>query len=163
MSQTAYLTQMAAAYEGGHGQLEKVISARNNSGAEIPHGRAVVFDTGAGTTELAIKLPSLVSDVILGALLYEHSHETGAGNGIPANGVGSIVSQGEIWMFTEQAVGPADPVFVRYNAAGGTGTSPAVGQVRKDADTAKAVAATNARFRTTAVAGGLVLVEWNAP
>ena len=163
MSQTSYLSTMQAAYEGGHGVLEKVITVRNNAGAEIPHGRAVVFDGGAGTTEIAAKLPSGSTDVIMGALLYEHSHETANGNGIPANGTGSVVSRGEIWMFTEQAVTPADPVFVRYNAAGGTGSSPAVGQVRKDADTAKAVAATNARFRTVAAAGALVLVEWNLP
>ena len=163
MSQLTYRTTMQQAYEGGHGQLEKVNTIRNNSGIEIPHGRAVVFDAGAGTTEIAAKLPSALADVVLGALMYEHSHETVNGNGIPNGGVGSVVSKGEVWMFTEQAVTPADPVFVRYVVAGGTGTTPAFGQVRKDADTLKAAPVTNARFRTTAAAGGLVLVEWNLP
>ena len=163
MSQLTYRTTMQQAYEGGHGQLEKVVTIRNNSGAEITYGHAVVFDTGAGTTEIAAKLPSALADVVMGALLYEHSHETANGNGIPDDGVGSVVSKGEIWMITEQAVTPADPVFVRYVLAGATGTTPALGQVRKDADTLKAAPVTAARFRTVAAAGALVLVEWNLP
>ncbi len=163
MSQLTYQKTMTAAYEGGHAEIETVIPVRNNSGAIIPWGRAVVFDAGAGTTDLAARLPSGSTDVILGALMYDHSHESAEATGLADDNMGSVVSHGQVWMFAEQAVTPADPVFVRYNAAGGTGTSPAVGQVRKDADTAKAVAATNARFRTSAAAGGLVLVEWNVP
>ena len=117
---------------------------------------------GIGITQISAILIGFLL-LILGALIYDHSHESAEATGLADDKMGSVVSHGQVWMFTEQAVTPADPVFVRYNAAGGTGTSPAVGQVRKDADTAKAVAATNARFRTGAAAGGLVLVEWNVP
>lgn len=163
MSQTSYSVNMAAAFVGGHAKLDTVISGRNNSGAGIPYGRAVVFDPGAGTTDLAVKLPSLVGDSIRGVALYEHAHEPQP-NGIADDAMVSICSQGQVWMETEQAVTPASPVFVRYNAAGATGTNPAVGKVRLDADTAKAVdMSARARFLTSAAAGGLVLVEWNLP
>ena len=97
-----------------------------------------------------------------GAVIFDHAHEIQT-TGIPDDGMVSIVSKGQIYMITEQAVTPADPVFVRFNAAGATGTTPAVGQVRKDADTAKADAVTSARFMGVAAAGALVLVDWNLP
>ena len=162
MSQTSYSVYMNAAFVGGHAQLVTVTTGRNNSGAEIPYGRAVVFDTGAGTTQIAVKLPSATGQKMMGAVLYDHAHEIQT-TGVPDDGVLSLVSRGQVWMETEQAVTPNDPVFVRFNAAGATGTSPAVGKVRLDADTGKADAVTAARFLTTAAAGGLVLVEWNIP
>lgn len=163
MSQTSYSVYMASAFVGGHAKLDTVITGRNNSGAELPYGRAVVHDTGAGTSDTAVKLPSLAGDVIRGVALYEHAHEIQT-TGIPDDGMVSIASRGQVWMETEQAVTPSSPVFVRYNAAGATGTNPAVGKVRLDADTAKAVdMSSRARFLTSAAAGGLVLVEWNLP
>lgn len=152
---------MQAAYEGGHAQLISVRSGRNNSGANVPVGRGVVHDTGAGTSELAFKLPSLVGDVILGVLISDQTHPQNGG--VPDDAMGSIVTHGEVWVSVEQAVTPSSPVFCRYNAAGATGTNPAVGKFRTDADTAKAVAMTNARFLTSAAAGGLALLQINIP
>lgn len=162
MAQTSYALSMAAAYPGGHGQLDKVNTARNNTVSEIPYGLIVVFDTGTGTTEIAAKPPAGSTDVALGAVLYDHAHEQTT-TGVPAGAVMNVASKGEVWCYTEQAVTPNDPVFCRFDAAGATGTNPAVGRVRKDADTAKAFAMTNARFRTSAAAGALVMVEFNLP
>jgi hypothetical protein len=163
MSQTSYGVTMTPAFVGGHAQLIQCITGRNNSGAELPYGRAVVYDAiNAGSTEKAVALPSLTGQKIVGAVIFDHAHEIQT-TGIPDDGMVSIVSKGQIYMITEQAVTPADPVFVRFNAAGATGTTPAVGQVRKDADTAKADAVTSARFMGVAAAGALVLVDWNLP
>jgi hypothetical protein len=73
----------------------------------------------------------------------------------------AIMRKGRIWLVTEQAVTPADPVFVRYAA----NSFSVLGRVRKDNDGGSAAAAlgtANARFCTTqATIGGLVLVEIN--
>jgi hypothetical protein len=165
MPQTTYGLTLTAAYEG-MAKVERggARSGRNNSGAEIPYGRIVVYDSGAGLSDMPIsfKLPATSGDKILGGLMYEQAHE-GTVTGVPDDAINSIVHQGKMWILTEQAVTPADPVFVRYDISGATGTSPALGKVRKDADTAKAVALTNAQFMSTAAAGALVEVMFNLP
>lgn len=71
----------------------------------------------------------------------------------------TILRRGWIYVKTEQAVVPGDPVFIRYTLAGATGTNPELGKARKDADTAKAVAFTGATFESTTAADGLALVR----
>lgn len=162
-AQTAYTIYHAAGYEGGVNSDEKrVRTARNNTATPIPQGRFVVFDSGGGTTELAAALPSATGQKILGVVMLDQARETVA-VGYAQNELMSVMYEGAILVRTEQAVTPLDPVFVRYNAAGGTGTNPAVGQVRKDADTAKADALTSAQFMTSAAAGELVWVGLNLP
>jgi hypothetical protein len=157
---------MVQAYEGGHAQLESVRSGRNNSGVVQPVGRAVAFDTGGGTTELAFRALTGAGDTILGVLLSDQTIPQNvviANGGVLANAMASIVARGEVWVSVEQAVTPVSPVFTRHTLAGATGTNPAVGKFRTDADTAKAVAVANARFLTSAAAGGLALLQINIP
>lgn len=162
-AQTSYSIYHAAGYEGGLDSDDKRIrTARNNTATPIPQGRFVVFDTGAGTSELAAALPSATGQSILGVVTLDQARETVA-VGYAQNELMSVIYEGKVLVRTEQAVTPNDPVFVRFNAAGGTGTNPAVGQVRKDADTAKADAATNCRFFSSAAAGDLVWVLLNLP
>lgn len=139
MSQTSYSVNMAAAYVGGHALLTQVISARNNSAVQIPYGTAVAFDLNTGTTDLAVRLPAAAADLIRGVAMYDAAHESAAPGatgltGIAAGAMLSVVREGQVWMITEQAAGPNDPVYVRYNVTGATGTTPALGQVRKSPD-----------------------------
>lgn len=159
--QTSYSVYMQPAFVGGHGQLITVGTARNNSGVEIPYGRAVVHDAGTGTSDIAAKLPALITDVVKGFALYEHSHEPTA-IGILDDKVFSLLRKGQIWVEIEQDMTPNDPVFVRMVVAGATGTSPAAGKVRKDADSSKAVAIP-ASVLIGGVAGGLAFIEVNIP
>lgn len=63
----------------------------------------------------------------------------------------SILDQGGIWVYSEEAVSDRDPVYVR-TAAGAGGT--VLGAFRNDADTASCVRVTGARFvRDSAEAG----------
>lgn len=171
MSQTSYSINMQQAYEGSHGTLSYVRPGRNNQATAQPVGRMVAHDTATGTggvanAELAFRALSAGTDVLLGVLIQDHTHpqiNPVANGGVPSNAVGSIVSRGEVWVQVEQAVNPSSPVFVRFNAAGATGTNPAVGRFRTDADTSRAVAVPTARFLTTAAAGGLALLEINLP
>lgn len=162
-AQTSYSTYHAAGFEGGvDNDTKRVRTARNNTATPIPQGRFVVFDAGAGTSELAAKLPDATGQQILGAVMLDQAREVVA-VGYAQNELMSVLYEGKILVRTEQAVTPADPVFVRFNAAGATGTNPAVGQVRKDADTAKADALPSARFMSSAAAGDLVWVFVNLP
>lgn len=70
-----------------------------------------------------------------------------------AGDVLACVSEGEIWVTTEVAVVPGDPVFVRY---AGTGTK---GAVRKSDPGSEAAQLAGARFTSTAGIGGLAKVE----
>lgn len=162
--QTSYSVTMAAAYEGGHGELKRVTGRRNNSGAAIKFGRFVVFDAGAGTSDLAARLPTTVAtDVVLGATMHDHSRELPT-EGIPDDQMFNCVAEGQVWIPCETAMTPASPVFVRAVTAGATGTSPEQGKIRNDADTAKAIdVSSKARVIIGAAAGGLCLVEVNFP
>lgn len=163
MSQTSYSVNMAKAYEGGHGELTRVTGRRNNSGAAIPFGRFVVFDAGAGTTDLAAKLPAATTDVVVGVAMHDHSRELPT-DGVPDDAMFNAVAQGQVWMTCETDMTPASPVFCRAVVAGATGTSPAAGKIRNDADTAKAIDMSGrARIIMGALAGGLCLVEVNLP
>lgn len=165
MSQLSYSLNLSVAYEGciGDTRPANVFAVRNNSGADIPFGRFVVHDTGSGTSEMACKLPSASGDKILGVLSHSHSHYVDSATGLADDEIGNVVSNGLVWMVAEEALNPSDPVFVRYDATGATG-SQALGRVRNDADTSKAVAATNCRFVTSAAAAGdLILVQVNIP
>ncbi len=133
MSQLTYAVYHLAQFLGAHGQVQRAIPGRNNSGAEIAYGRACVHDAGAGTSDLAFKLPSAATEPIKGVLMYDHGHEPET-TGLGDDKIGTLLQQGDMCMLTEQAVLPTDPVYVRFEATGASGTTPAVGQVRKDND-----------------------------
>jgi hypothetical protein len=172
--QTTYSINMAAAFEGQIAESgpKRIRTGRNNMAAtQIGYGRFVAFDGGSGTSDIAIKLPDALANEFKGVLVWQAAHEPQTTGIDPVTGIGDVMEQGTVWMLTEQAVGPADPVFVRVDvSASPTGTSPAVGKVRKDADPTgglasvdRAVAMTNARFLSTAAAGALVKVQLNLP
>lgn len=79
--------------------------------------------------------------------------------GFPANAMVEYLQMGDVWMITEEAIAVADigaPVFYRYaTGAGGT----VMGRVRKAAVASEAEALPNAKFMSTAAAGGLVIVR----
>lgn len=68
----------------------------------------------------------------------------------------SVMKKGKVYVKVEEAVTPDDDVFVRFaNGAGGT----VKGIFRTDADTATAVQVTNAKFMTSADAGGVAVID----
>jgi hypothetical protein len=68
--------------------------------------------------------------------------------------------KGRIYVYSEQAVSPSDPVFLRF-VIGAAGT--AIAHFRKDADTAKAFEVTAAQWVGTITAAGIVVLEVNLP
>jgi len=72
----------------------------------------------------------------------------------------STCTRGRIVVYVEEAVTPLSSVYLRYKA---NGTGKTTGQFRKDADSSKAVLISNARFKSTTSAAGLVELEINNP
>lgn len=68
-----------------------------------------------------------------------------------------LLRKGRIWVISEDAFTPSDPVFVRVVA----GVGEELGTFRTDADTADAIAFTAARWMTSGDAGGLGVLEVN--
>jgi hypothetical protein len=164
MSQTSYTSYMSTAYDGLPVQIDYAQPARNNAATDQAFGLFVAFDGGAGTTDQAIRPMNASGDIIQGVVLWDAAHDPSQVlNGIPQNGQCSVLRHGTVWVRCEQAMTPADPVFVRYTLAGATGTSPALGKIRKDADTAKAVAVPRCQVVIGAAAGELCLVQVNLP
>ncbi|HSN27178.1 MAG TPA: hypothetical protein VLT45_12860 [Kofleriaceae bacterium] len=122
-----------------------------------------------GTADNQCVLPGASTDITgpaaLGFAIYDPSKPTNwppsaTTVAYPQGQACPLLRKGRIWVVTEQAVTPADPVYVRYAA----GSFSVLGRVRKDADTASAAALGTgvAKFCTTqATIGGLVLVEIN--
>ena len=164
MSQTSYTSYMGTAYDGLPVQIDLAIPGRNNAATDQAFGLFVAFDGGAGTTDQAIRPMNATGDTIQGVVLWDAAHDPSTVlNGIPQNGQCSILRHGLVWVRVEQDMIVSDPVFVRYTLAGATGTSPALGKVRKDADTAKAVAVPRCSVVIGATAGNLALINVNLP
>lgn len=135
----------------------------NEDTVSLPYGRFVKAGTAGGVVPL-----DNTADVLVGITVFNEQQEkgpiSGAVNGqvqagIPSNKPVALLEEGEIYMIAEQAVTPSNSVFVRF---GGTLTGfNAIGRVRADDDTATAKAEPRAKFRSSAAAGGLVIVYFN--
>lgn len=160
--QTSYSLNPSVSYEGQIVKGLSVVARTNRSGAAMPLGRFVKsMDSNSTASELAIDIlaTGAVAADIAGVLAHSHAGTTLSASGpgfLEDKRSGNVVKEGVVWVWTEEAVGPADPLFVRI-IDGGAGK--AVGQVRKSADTATAIAFPNARFDSKASAGSLVKVS----
>ena len=168
-AQLTYTQNHSAAYAGDKANSDDmtVKAGLNTDVVELPYGRAVVL--GAALASPGVNDPSScilpvdANSVFLGVNLHSQAHNPNNTNGVLVGDMLNVMTKGLVYVEVEQAVTPASAVFFRHTLAGATGTSPALGKFRTDADTAKALAVTNARFRGTAAAGGIVALELNMP
>jgi hypothetical protein len=168
--QTSYPTQPAAGRIGQLSDSSQHDIVSRVSAAKIPFGRFVSF-ASAGV----VKLPAAATDIINttsyavseGIAIENPSKESTAANTLglaganaPSYDIGdeiAVLKRGRCIVYSEQAVGPADPVFVRFSARG---TSELVGNFRKDVDTDKASAlGEKAHWVGTISAAGLVEID----
>lgn len=68
-----------------------------------------------------------------------------------------VLTFGDIWLWSEEAVNDGDPVFVRIVAA--TAPNNIIGRVRKTADSTNTLAYSKARFIMRSTGAGLVKVN----
>lgn len=158
--QTTYSATMNAAFEGQRATLELTnVMSKVAEGGDIPFGRAVVRGTGDDQA----KLPTATGQLFVGITemttawaengsglhLYEQYREM------------NIIDFGSVWVYTEQAVQPGDPVYFRHTAA--AAPLDVVGRFRKDASGGDADLIQGATFETTTAAGGIAQIKLNAP
>lgn len=165
MPQTTYsdergLALLGALVDSGPNEIVTRFSA-----AAIPFGR---FVSKASGDDSKVALPAATGDVtgqgaLQGVAIRTQAIQTDLSVPLAqyaAKDAINVLKDGRVYMYAEQTVTPTDPVFVRFTANGATGL---VGQVRKDADTARAVQFTGARYVSSADAGDLVAVEFSIP
>jgi hypothetical protein len=140
----------------------------------IGFGLGLVFDSSRTpqNNRASVKLPSASGDLFAGVAVLSRKQVT---TGTPA-GFGDLTTtedaqydigdpirlrtKGRLYVWSEQAVGPTDPVYLRFTA-NGAGTL--AGYFRKDADTNKASLIANARWVGTITAAGIIVLEINKP
>jgi hypothetical protein len=171
MAQLSYAEQPQAfagmiADFGGRRSVQSMLNGE--AAAEIAFGKFVVQSTpqtpgpasaGGGTPALA-KLPAAAGDdfsgggVVLQSHDYDKRLDLGAVGVLPKRIMG-VMRVGKVWMRCEQAMAVTDPVFIRHTTNGAL----VPGDVRKDADTARAVQLYGARVVQATTAAGLVQIE----
>lgn len=166
--QTAYDSAPPAARKGMLADTgnHDIITAL--AGEDIVHGRFVTDQDGA-----AVLLPAAAAatDTILGVAVASHAIESGVADGseptILENKDLNVLRKGRIWVWCETAFTRAsDTLYVRFTA-NGAGKYP--GQVRNDADSAKADELGTGgylvahRVLNDLTAAGLLQIEINLP
>ena len=151
-----YAAEHSAAFEGQRANLGLTnITSKVAEGSDIAFGRAVV----RGTADNQALLPSTTGEDFMGVTeLTTAWAETGTDLHLyTENREMNLIDFGEIWVYTEQAVVPGDPVFFRHTV--NTAPLDIIGRFRKDLDTDKADAIPGATFETTTGAGGIAKIH----
>lgn len=162
MSQTSYALNQARAREGMVDyQLMNPVIVSKLASVVIPMGR-IVARQGTDTHDqcsLADATGEVTGQAWGVSILDVAREQSGAGE-FPVGWSVPILRRGYIWLLAETDMTQGLVPFVRFaSGAGGT----ALGKIRKDADTATAVALPGLRCETTIAAAGLVLVSVNLP
>jgi hypothetical protein len=138
------------------------------SAAAIAFGIGVAYDGAATDESPRVKVPTAITDVLIGITRKVFKQATGVDNDflsvVTSTTQGAryeiaepitVRTLGEIWVFAEVAVNPSLPVFWRCVTNGGL----TAGDFRTDADTNRAIAVPNARWKSANAAAGLALLE----
>lgn len=129
--------------------------------ATIYAGRAVV----AGTNPGDVVLPSATGQTFLGIAFLNPQWGISEPDMLDGtNGPGfkptqpvSVFTFGDIWVYSEVAVNPGDPVYFRHTA--GTAPNTVIGRFRKNADTDKADQIVGATYIDKSSGAGLVRIN----
>ena len=161
MSQLSYSIDQAVGFEGlqaDAGIATDVMSFSNAAAALI--GKFACRDTA----DNSMKHPAAATDVTdqkdqLGVVIHTHALESSASGDpqYPLKSAVPVLTKGRVWVKVEEAVTPDSDVYVRF----AVGTGSVLGAFRASADTATAALLPNARarYRSTAAANGLALLE----
>ena len=90
----------------------------NKTGAVMAYGRLVAWDATNNRHSLLNATGQKPLGIVVKNSIYEDSKDAQEFVGYPDKRESEILTQGDIWVFTEQAVTPASPVFARHTANG---------------------------------------------
>lgn len=121
---------------------------------QIPVGRFVAYADASGSIA---RLPSAITDKLIGVSIRSHEIVNESGVDIPVKTAFNAMLSGDIYVQVETAVAANDPVHVRCIA----GTAPAdkLGAVRATADGVNTQLFAAARFMTSAPANGIAILR----
>lgn len=166
--QTTYTQAPAIGFSGmlhGDGSHHIITMVNKEATQSLTIGAAVCFE--GSTNDQGALAPDATTDKIAGILIHSHTYaisdmsETGAaggGPGLKPATVLSVLVRGEVLVTAEEAVAPADRLFIRVVATG----AEVEGALRKSADASDCIdSTTQGRWMTTAGAGGLAVLSVN--
>lgn len=159
VGQTSYDLVPAKAFAGMLADLtdNDVVSLVNAQAADIPFGVAIAN----GASELKGELPNNMGDFIRGIAVHSHAYDNASlsnANGVPDKAMINVLRRGRVWAICEDGCSPEGDVFVRIAANGG---NTQLGRLLGADDGANAGKLVGAVWKTTALAGGLAIVEIN--
>lgn len=161
--QTTYGTTLPVAFAGmradnADANVDSYLNAE--ASAEMPFG--VFVAVGGSLGDQGAILPAASTAKLLGVLQHAHGFAIGTQQGTTGLKAGvqlPILTRGRIWVVSETAAAPGDPVFVRY-AAGAGGTQ--LGAVRNATVASEMIDhSSKAKYLTTCLAGGLAIISVN--
>lgn len=162
--QTAYEQNLTIGHEGMLADItdNTVITGINETDAVLPFGVLVVQDA-AGTAGNAVKTVVSDSAVALGiavdSFAFETTKDSNDRPGYPDNQPVNVLTEGTIIVYSEEAVGVGDAVYVRTVASG----TNYAGRFRKTSVSGKTSLVGNAQFVSKTSGAGLALVQVNGP
>jgi hypothetical protein len=166
--QTTYPFNYSAVQKGQAVENGAYRDSTGYSTAAIEFGVGLVYSGTSVDESFGLRLPTATTDVFIGVAKKILKQPRGLDNDflsvvtsttqVARYEIGdpiTIRTLGQIWVYSEQAVAPTDPVFFRCV----TNVALLAGDFRKDADTARAVQLSNARWVSKTSAAGLALLE----
>ena len=155
---TLVFSNTNAKLEAGAGTQAVAVTASNVTGDPIAFGLGL----SNGSANNRTQLPSATSFIFQGVAARDQREQTlitGIAQYVAGDAV-SVLRKGRIWVPTEEAVTPADSVFLRHTINGAL----TVGGWRTDADTARADdVSTFCSWLDYDSANGLALLDINLP
>jgi hypothetical protein len=159
----ADLVTAIAALSGVNCELDS--SDANNRTFLITTDDAVASVTNVvvagGASQAGSTVTAGSDDKFLGVVVQSHTVEqtsTGVAQ-YAENDIASVMRQGKIWVWVEEAVDETKPVYCRFITNGNN----VPGYFRTDDDSGKAFLVSNANFRKRTTGAGLTVLEINKP
>lgn len=163
--QTTFGSSYATKMKGMIPDLVHGVDLTGTTKTDLPFGMGLVLDTPTTDTRLPLKLPSSAADIFAGIAVLTHKMPYGPpvdfsqinSTQTAYYRLGDAVkyrTKGRIVVYSEVPVNPTLPVFLRFTASGLL----VPGDFRTDADTAKAMALTKAKWAETTTVAGLAIV-----
>lgn len=162
--QQSYSLAHAALLEGQLSDIRDntIISRTNETGAVLPFGNGVVYDSN-GTGGLGAKTIAGSGGTFLGVNVLTYVDETAldanSRPGAKATQLCNVASQGAVAVYVHGAVNPSTAVRVIHTA---TGTKYA-GRFNNASIAGKTAVLSNARYLTTTTGDGIAILELNGP
>jgi len=162
--QQAYALTHTALLEGQLSDIRNntVVSRINETGAVIPFGNGVVYNS-AGTVGESAKTIAAAADTFLGVNVLTYVDETAldanSRPGVKDKQMLNVASEGAVAVYVHGAVDPTTVVRVIHTA---TGVKYA-GQFSSTVISGKTATLANARYLTSTTGSGIAILELNGP